>query len=118
MQWLVISFNNINISVQVGDLIFYVATTSSAGGFDFSNAPQLLFGTVIEINGAELTVEYDDTNNPNPPPSAGDYIMFAKDQCINKSGIKGYYLKARFVNNHKHKGELYSVGTEVSESSK
>lgn len=118
MQHLELSFTNINISVQVGDLIFYIATFSTAGGFDFSNSPKLLFGVVVDINGNALTVEYDDINNPNLPPNPGDYIMFAKDQVVNKSGLKGYYLSANFVNNSKGPVELFSVGSEVSESSK
>ncbi len=118
MIFLAITFNNLNISVQVGDLIFYVHNTSSAGGFDITNEQKLLFGPVVEINGNTITVEYDDVNNSNPPPDPGDYIMFAKDQTVNKSGLKGYYLKANFVNASKEPIELYCVGSEVSVSSK
>ena len=118
MQHLDISFTNINISVQVGDLIFYIPIYSTAGGFDFSNAPKRLFGAVVEIDGNTITVEYDDINNVYEPPLPGDYIMFAKDQVVNKSGLKGYYLSANFVNSSKGPVELYSVGSEVSESSK
>ena len=119
MQHLSIPFNSLNVSVQVGDLIFYTSTSASGKGFGFSNAQKKLFGTVIQIVGNSLVVEYDNINNPHSPPSTGDYIIFAKDQVVNKSGLKGYYLGATFVSSSKEEqSELYSVGTEVSQSSK
>jgi hypothetical protein len=118
MQHLQIAFNNINISVQVGDLVFYIPTYPTGKGFEWSNDQKKFFGPIIEIDGNTLVIEYDNINNPHSPPLAGDYIMFAKDQVVNKSGLKGYYLSAKFINDSKIPSELYSVGTEVSESSK
>ena len=51
-------------------------------------------------------------------PEIGDYLMFMKDKKINTSGLKGYYLEAKFVNDSHTNAELFSVGTEVTESSK
>ena len=117
MIYLALNFDSINISVQVDDLIFYIPLSSS-GGFDLSNNTPLLFGTVLEIVGNTITVEYDDINNPNPQPTAGDYIMFAKNKVVNSSGLKGYYLEAEFKNDSKEKIELFAVGSEIAESSK
>ena len=32
--------------------------------------------------------------------------------------IKGYYMEVKLVNDSKHKAELFSLGSEVTESSK
>ena len=52
------------------------------------------------------------------PPPLGAYISFAKDKRGNTSSLLGYYASVNFVNNSTEKAELFSVGFEVSESSK
>jgi hypothetical protein len=124
MLYISLSINSINESLQVGDLVFYTPLGNSSGGFDFSNNPPLLFGEVVEILNNEIIVLYDDQNNPNAIPQnqtdvyPGDYIMFAKNKVVNTSKLKGYYLEAEFVNNSKSKAELFSVGSQIYESSK
>ena len=127
MQHIVLTFDSINTSVQTGDLIFYTPLGNSTGGFEYSNTQPLLFGEVVSIIGNQITVLYDDQNNPNgipqmasrfPPFDPGDYIMFAKNKVVNTSKLKGYYLEAEFVNNSRKKVELFSVSSEISESSK
>ena len=120
MIHLEISFDVVNTSVCAGDLIFYIPSSSIklGWGFEYSKDSILLFGTVVEINGNQITVLYDNVNNPNPPPSSFDYIMFAKNLKLNSGDIKGYYLKANFVNNSREAAELFAVGSEVVESSK
>jgi len=44
--------------------------------------------------------------------------MFAKNQAINTSSLLGYYADVKFENNSRTKAELFSVGSEISESSK
>ena len=44
--------------------------------------------------------------------------MFSKDNKANMSSILGYYAEVEFKNNSKVEAELFSVGTEVFESSK
>jgi len=52
------------------------------------------------------------------PPTSTDYIMFGKNSVVNSSSILGYYAEAKFVNDSREKAELFSVGSEISESSK
>ena len=121
MQHLSLNFNSVNTSLQAGDLIFYISSsnTNVSGGFDFSNTPPILLGTVVSINNNEVIVLYDNVlNNAASPPVTGDYVMFAKDKRVNTSGLKGYYLEATFVNDANGEIELFSVGSEVTESSK
>jgi hypothetical protein len=51
-------------------------------------------------------------------PQANDLIMFAKNNSVNKSGIKGYYAEVKLKNNSTELVELFSISSEVSPSSK
>jgi hypothetical protein len=113
-----LTFDSINTSIQVGDLVFYLPTVDSEGGFDYSSSTPLLFGTVTHVGDTVIHVAYDSVNNPYPAPNISDYIMFAKNKSVNISNLKGYYLEATFINDSNKKIELFSVGSEVSESSK
>ena len=113
-----LTFNSVNTSAQVGDIVYYSTGGSPLGGFDNSSLAgnTLMLGPIMEINGGSITVSYD--NASAVPPSAGDYISFVKDKRVNTSSLLGYYMQANFVNTSKKKAELFSVGSEVSQSSK
>ncbi len=64
----------------------------------------------------DITVEYN--NAITSPPLQGDFISFVKDKRVNTSSLLGYYASINFVNNSTDKIELFSVGSEVVESSK
>lgn len=98
----------------------------------------VLIGTVssIQINNDPLQAQiesiqpipttssftlYVEEQNPNAgiiPPSVNDYIFFTKDNAVNLSSIIGYYNKITLVNDSVDKAELFSVGCEISQSSK
>ena len=109
----------INVSVQVGDLAWYVPTNvqgvqgNQYNTNDIDNI--LLIGPITNINGNVLTI---DQPTGQMPPSATDFIMFSKDNRANISGVLGYYAKVKFVNDSKDKVELFAVGSEIFESSK
>ena len=44
--------------------------------------------------------------------------MFVKNQVINTSSLLGYYADVKLENNSKRKVEIFSLGSEVTESSK
>ena len=117
-----LNFPNVNISAQVGDIIYYTTNGSSQGGFNQSGlANTILLGPILSITTlgdgtVDITVEYNDTLTS--PPTQGDFISFAKDKKINTSSLLGYYASINFVNNSTDKIELFSVGSEVVESSK
>ena len=50
--------------------------------------------------------------------AVGDYCMFIKNQVVNMNGLSGYYADVMFENNSNKKVELFSVSSEISESSK
>ena len=105
--------NKLNISLQVGDTIYYGGTVST-GGFDTTSSNSLVkSGEVINIID-DTTFELDNLNGL----TATRYCLFVKNQMINTSSLLGYYMEAQFTNASTDKAELYSIGSEVSESSK
>ena len=117
-----LNFNTLNVSVQVGDVIYYTKSLFQVP-FGAIGAMEETFrlGPVLEITtlpdgSIEVLVEYDD--DKVDPPRPEDFISFSKSKKINTSSLLGYYASVNFVNNSTGKAELFSVGSEVSESSK
>tara|TARA_R100000656_G_C3930785_1_gene124778 strand:- start:517 stop:885 length:369 start_codon:yes stop_codon:yes gene_type:complete len=122
MPTITLSFNNpLNTSVQVGDVAYY-ADTNLVGVHneqDLSNVISLgPITNIIQWNGVNSVIESDMPITSMPGPTIGSFIMFSKDNKANMSSILGYYAEVEFKNNSKTKAELFSVGTEVFESSK
>ena len=113
----------INTSLQIGDAVYYSSINPvGSSGFTASSSHITFIGTVtsIDLSQSKVFIAYDDQQIPIPPPlpSDGDYIMFGKNKAVNSSSLIGYYADVKFVNNRTDKVELFSVGSEVSESSK
>ena len=120
--------SEINFSLQVGDAVYYspVSSVASEGSFNtVDNYSDIVnFGVVSALLPPNsIDVVYDDqfqlpSGDFLTPPLVGDYIMFAKNKQVNSSSLKGYYAEVEFNNLSTGKIELFSVGSEVSESSK
>ena len=124
--------NTINVSVQVGDIAYYLDNVASLGSgslfpghiptthnhSDYNDIIQI--GAIVSIN--QTTNSITCNWNPNPPmatfPTIGDFIMFSKDNAANMSSVLGYYAEVEMVNNSNEKAKLFAVSTNVSESSK
>ena len=117
-----LTFDNTNFSAQVGDIIYYTTGGGQIGGFSTANLKNTkILGEIVSISprpagGFDFTVEYNAAITS--PPSAGDYISFAKDKRINTASLVGYYADITFVNDSKEKIELFSIGSDIDESSK
>ena len=119
-----LSFHGMNVSAQVGDIAYYSYNPNNIGGFDRSTLTSTKkFGVIVggdtnalPINGNKITVEFDNTI-VSPPPH-GAFISFAKEKKINTSSLLGYYADIKFINDSTEKIELFSVGSEINESSK
>jgi len=128
------NITNLNVSLQVGDLIYAKSTSMQDGAEDReqskvsnsispgSYAQTNLSGVVgilrrIDILGDVTTLFVDEAGIGYYAPMVGDFLMFSK---YNQSmgDLIGYYAKARFVNNSKEKAEIFSVGSEVIINSK
>tara|TARA_R110002020_G_scaffold411998_2_gene621572 strand:+ start:399 stop:743 length:345 start_codon:yes stop_codon:yes gene_type:complete len=105
--------NNINVSVQVGDMIYYSPTTPT--GTHDTAGTIIELGDVASISGNTIVVNYQ---VGTVLPTASDFIMFTKDRSANMSSLLGYFAEFRIVNNSKDSAEMYSVSVDVTDSSK
>tara|TARA_R110002049_G_scaffold4286_2_gene30248 strand:- start:363 stop:740 length:378 start_codon:yes stop_codon:yes gene_type:complete len=118
-----ITFNDLNISAQIGDIVYYTNSAPQGGFIQGALANTIMLGSIIKIknlaNGTTaIKVEYDNSITSLPPFGGKPFYSFAKDKRANTSSMLGYYASVNFVNDSTSKVELFSVGSEVSESSK
>tara|TARA_R110001592_G_scaffold288022_2_gene556921 strand:- start:605 stop:970 length:366 start_codon:yes stop_codon:yes gene_type:complete len=121
MPLIIFSFpNTVNVSVQVGDVAWFVPGVNTTTLPAFTGTGQLTeMGLITEVGADFIVVDVSSALwNSNTPPAAGDFIMFAKDNQANMGSLLGYYAKFRFKNKSYNPGELFSVGVEYFESSK
>jgi hypothetical protein len=116
-----IVFNQaIKSSLQVGDLVYYVSTStlpnSTIQQGTTTNVTYL--GIVTDIlpgSNPVINVIYEPTVSP---PVGGEYIMFEKDKRVNSSSVIGYYADVELINSSDSKVELFALAAGVSENSK
>tara|TARA_R100000458_G_scaffold41801_1_gene39546 strand:- start:3189 stop:3572 length:384 start_codon:yes stop_codon:yes gene_type:complete len=115
----------INDSLQVGDNVYH-SSPSQSGGFNVVNNTGDIthIGIVYNILSPykiEVYSEYTDPGgNPLPgiTPNESSYISFSKNRVVNNSDLPGYYSLVKLKNNSDEKIEMFSVGTNIGESSK
>ena len=132
-------------SLQVGDIGYYAIMNSEeingntfiteTGGFQTNNEDEdfVEIGEILSIDNTTslsdgtLTTSIEFDNDPSVElPTLVDFIFFSKNDKsstdintnVNKTSLLGYYAKARFINTDSNKAEIYTVNTEVNESSK
>lgn len=108
------TFTSIPLGLSVGDVVF----KTEAG--DPTNTPTL-FGVVQEINGNILTITTDgipgviDDEVVDPlsltPPVTGDFVIYLKDNQIEKSGIIGFYSIVTMTSEDTTSAEIFSVNS-------
>ena len=120
LQVLTITFNNnLNESLQVGDIVYYSPLSTVAGsGFNTVTTGNITkIGNVTDIDKSAKQVSIMVDIDAVTTPSMGDYIMFEKDKRVNSSSLIGYYADVNFVNYSTEKVELFSIGSDFFESS-
>ena len=114
-------------SLQVGDTAYYAIMSTSVAGFQINDSSQDLveIGTITVIDntttledGTLTTSIICDLNAGITNPTASNFIFFSKDNRVNLNSPMGYYASIKFSNWSIDKAELFSVGCELSESSK
>ena len=117
----VITFDeDINTSLSLNDTIHYVTATNIGNGNVIDSDDLEEYSLEIKSIGKNtITVGHDTGTNP---PAAifeeGDFVLFKKNSNINKSGVTGYYAEVTFGNSATGKAELFSVSSQINESSK
>ena len=109
MDLITISFPQpLNVSLQIGDTAYYTN--------DVNGEVIVLMGTITAVTSDSITVEIEPST---PRPTQGvSFILFSKTASVNTNGLKGYYSEMQFKNDSTSFAELFSVGSEIVESSK
>ena len=101
----------VNVSLQIGDTLYYAGANDTIIKIGVVTAI-----TVNQPSGTITVAALIDTITT--PPGNSSYIFFTKEAIGNTSNLKGYYDAAQFRNDQTVEAELFSVGSEVFESSK
>jgi hypothetical protein len=102
---LTITFGNpLNVSIQIGDIVYYL-----------NSGEVIELGKLLTISGKTITCEIEQ-GQANPPDSS--FILFSKDNRKNLTSITGYYAEVEMRNDSQEYAEIFSVGSEIFESSK
>ena len=108
----------LNVSCQVGDTAYCVNTTTTAG-FTVNNTSVTEIGTITRIQNPTTTspIVTVDTQLPGTYDGASKFVLFSKDNKANLSSILGYFADVKFLNDSTDEAEIFSIGTEIFESS-
>ena len=111
MANITLTFNNpLPEGIQVTDIAWYL---------DISAGQEIKMGPITSItNGPPVWTIVVNADVGVVPPTSSDFIFYEKNPIAYIGSLKGYYAEAQFVNNSTDYSELYSVGTEIFESSK
>ena len=119
------NISNLNASLQVGDMIYATPiagnlfNSGNQSGVNINANNRLGFLRRIDRIQAAIGIYilHVDTISPTTTVSIGEFIMFSKHNQSNDD-VKGYYMEVKLVNDSRQKAELFSLGSEVTQSSK
>tara|TARA_R110002020_G_scaffold168749_1_gene357704 strand:- start:1769 stop:2155 length:387 start_codon:yes stop_codon:yes gene_type:complete len=128
MLEITLSLTDINISLQVGDLIYARDTQTQPGATNPQTGPTGSTGTgsshlvgvlrrIEDLGGSFLLIVDQSMVDTPYSPSPSDFLMFSK-YSQGDSGVFGYYAKAKLVNNSTEKAEIFAVSSEITINSK
>ena len=114
---LTLKLSSINTSMQVGDILYYVkavdlTSTTADNIVKYGPINSISKGLneikVIQINYQVGVNEFEQN----------DFLMFAKDKRANKASVSGYFASINLENSSTDKAELFTIASEIQESSK
>ena len=103
----------VNVSLQVEDVIYFQTPSISSTFNTIDSNSMKRCGYVTDITGRAITVMITGS-----VPLENDFIFFTKNNVVNKSSLLGYCAGGRLKNNSKVKAEIFSISSNVTESSK
>ena len=114
--------SKLNQSLSVNDIAYYANLSAAAGGFQSNSATPVRLGVVSAINNSTNTItinplEVNVTSNLLVPTNK-TMLLFSKDNKVNTSGLTGYFASVKMSNDSTSSSELFSVGSEIVQSSK
>ena len=118
MPLITLPFNfDLNVSAQVGDIAYYVPTTTSSF-FDVNSAGIVEIGPITAIDQINNTITCNTSLTEDNWPKEGDFILCSKDNKVNMTILLGYHAKVKIRNNSKTRAEMFKINADYFESSK
>lgn len=97
----------LNVSVQIGDTAYYTD--------DLNGTAIVLIGIITAITMYAITVSISASA---VRPKITSFILFSKSNEVNVNSVTGYYAEFQLRNDSEKIAEMYSIASEVFESSK
>ena len=114
MATITLGNTTISDSLSIGDIIYHAPITT-ANGFD-QLGTTVKIGNVTAINKDTSVITV--TTSLSGVNLVGNFLFFSKNNAVETSGLKGYYATVKMKNTSVHASELFSLSSEISESSK
>ena len=117
LQNLTLKLSSINTSMQVGDILYYV----KASNLTSTTADNIIkYGPIhsIDKNLNEIQVVQLNYQVGVFDFEIDDFLMFTKDKRANKASVSGYFASVNLENSSTKKAELFTIASEIQESSK
>ena len=126
MPLITITFpKGINVSLQVGDLIYATEIRNDQAGKNHPNSTgrntkPRKYGIVKLIDRPAGFIRVDTTGFGSASLGEGNnhYLMFSKDNRGNLSGMIGYYAETTYKNHSTLPSEIFATAVDYVESSK
>lgn len=113
MDQITLTFPNpLNVSVQIGDVAYFTNSTNVYEGVELNK-----IGNIVDINQGTNTIVCEISPSALRPTNES-FIMFTKDNTQNTGSLLGYFARLQFRNGSTEYAEIFSVGSEIFESSK
>ena len=105
-----------NVDNGAWDIIYFTRIDSTTGkqSGDIYRLGKCV-GISSDANTYSVSVDVDPTAQT---PDKNDFIFFGKENKVNISGVRGFYAEVEMKNDSSSAAKLFSVGSEVSLSSK
>lgn len=113
MDQITLNFSHpINTSVQVGDITYFTNSTNSYKAEEIQK-----IGKILSINQSTNTIVCE-IESFQERPTTSSFILFSKDNTDNTGSLLGYFARLQFRNDSSEYSEIFSIGSEVFDSSK
>lgn len=113
MDNITLTFNNsLNVSLQIGDIAYFTDSSNVYKGMELDK-----IGPVVSVDQGANTIVCEISPGQQRPTQTS-FILFAKDNTNNAGSLLGYFARVQFRNDSTEYAELFSVGSEIFESSK
>ena len=102
-----------NTSLQIGDVAYYVKDDYTSTSITSFTDNITYIGEITDVKNNYIII---DSPSVTPPDDA--FVMFSKNKIVNNTSLLGYFAEVTLSNDSTEKAELFSLGSEITLSSK